>query len=110
MKYFKGKGYSKEFVANLASVIKKLEDNPQIEVINSVDVICSSCPHNINDKCMKKSDSDEKVRKKDNKIMKILDLRLDQEIMANDAKKLVDLNLDKLRKTCKDCEWEKYCI
>ena len=109
MKYFKGKGYSKEFVSNFDEVIKKLEDNPVIKVINYPDIICGSCFHNLGGKCIKKPNSENKVRKKDDTIMNYLGISLNQEMRAEDVKSLVDLRLDKLRETCKDCEWLKYC-
>ncbi len=109
VKYFKSKGYSKEFVSNFSKVIKKLQNNPTIKVINHTDVICSPCPHNINNKCTKKPDSEEKVRKKDNIIIKHLGMTLNQEIKAKDAISLVNLNLTKLKTTCKDCQWKEYC-
>ena len=111
MKYFKGKGYSKEFVSNFYEIIKKLDDNPTIKVINYPDIICSPCPHNVNNKCVKKGLGNErKVKKKDEIIMKHLGLSLNQELKGKEARELVNSNLAKLRRTCKDCEWLKYCI
>lgn len=109
MKYFKGKGYSKEFVSNFSEVLTQLKDNPIIKVINHPDIICKPCPHNNNNKCIKKPDSEEKVRKKDNIIMKYLGITVNKKIKAKDAISLVNLNLTKLKQTCKDCQWKKYC-
>ncbi len=110
MKYFKGKGYSKEFVSNFYKVIKKLKDNSIIKVINHPDVICGSCPHNANSKCTKKGpDFEKEVEKKDNIVIKHLELNPNQEIKAKDAGKLVILKLSKIKEICIDCEWQKYC-
>ena len=109
MKYFKGKGYSPNFVSNFKDIIKKLQDNPKIKVTDHPDIVCSACPHNIDQKCIKKPDSEEKVRKKDNTIMKILNIRPNQEIKAKDAETLVNEKLKELKQTCKDCEWKEYC-
>lgn len=110
MKYFKGKGYSQEFVDNFRKTIEKLKKNPSIKVTNSSDIICGSCPRNDKGKCIKRKDSDIKVRKKDNDIMHILGLKPSQEVLAENIKKLVNMKLPALRKTCKDCEWRKYCV
>ncbi len=109
MKYFKGKGYSEDFVSNFYEVIKKLKDNPVIKVVDYPGVICGSCPHNVDDRCVKKPDSEKKVKEKDDRIMKILGVGLNQQIKAADASNLVNLKLDKLKELCKDCEWKKYC-
>ena len=111
MKYFRGKGYSKEFVLNFYEIIKKLNDNPTIKVINYPDIICSACQHNVNNKCVKKGPNNEvKVKMKDEIIMKHLGLRLNHELKGKEAIELVNSNLTKLRKICKDCEWSKYCV
>src|SRR3989338_8734285 len=109
MRYFQGKGYSKKFVSNFYGVIKKLESDPVINIVDYPDVICKACPHLKNDKCMKRLDSEEKVKKKDEEIMDILGLKPNQKIKAEATKKLVEEKLESLRKTCKDCEWKKFC-
>ena len=111
MRYFKGKGYSKEFISNFYKVIKKLENNPIIKVINYPDIICSSCPHNVNGKCIKKGpDSENKVREKDSIVMKHLGVRLNQKIKAANISNLVSLKLDNVKEICKECEWLTYCV
>ena len=111
MRYFKGKGYSKGFVSNFYEIIKKLNDNPTIKVINYPDIICSPCPHNVNNKCVKKGpDHETEVKEKDEIIMERLGLKLNQELKIKEVRELVNSNLTKLRVTCKDCEWLRYCI
>lgn len=111
MKYFKGKGYSKEFVANFYEVIKKLNDNPAIRVTNYPDIICSKCLHNADNRCIKKGPENEtKVKEKDNATIKCMGLKLNQELKFKEAKELVDSNLTELRMACRDCEWSGYCI
>ncbi len=110
MKYFKGRGYSEEFISNFYKVIKELRNNPPIKVINYPDIICGSCPHNSNNKCIKKGpNSESKVREKDNIVINYLGIKLNEKIKAIDATDLVNLNLNKLKEACKDCEWRKYC-
>ena len=110
MKYFNGRGYNKEFVSNFYKVIKKLENNPIIKVINYPDIICGSCPHNVNNKCIKKGpDFENKVREKDNIVMKCLGIKPNKIIKVKDFANLVSLRLNKLREICKDCEWKQYC-
>ena len=41
MRYFKGKGYSKEFISNFYKVINKLKNNQTIRIVNHPDIICS---------------------------------------------------------------------
>tara|TARA_Y100000310_G_C20464972_1_gene707171 strand:- start:475 stop:837 length:363 start_codon:yes stop_codon:yes gene_type:complete len=108
-KYFQGKGYSDEFVENYYKVLEQLNSNPKIKVTNSPDILCSKCPHLKNNKCSKKPDSEIKVSKKDTKIINILGLTPNKEINVKKADELVNLNLNKLKELCKNCEWKEYC-
>lgn len=110
MKYFKKKGYSKEFVLNFCEVMKVLKDNPVVRIIDNPGIICSACPYNDNGKCIKKGPNYEnEVRKDDSQIMKYLGIRPYQKIKISEARNLVDHNLEKLREICKECEWLEYC-
>ena len=110
MKYFRGKGYNKEFVSNFYKVIKELKNNPIVKITNCPDIICGACHHNDNGKCIKKGpDSENKVRKKDNIIAEYLGIKLNQEIKVADASNLLNSRLDKIKEICKDCEWKEYC-
>ena len=110
MKYFKKKGYSKEFVLNFCEVMKALKDNPVVRVTNNADIICSACPHNNNGKCIRKgSNFEDEIKKDDNKVMKDLGIKPNTKMEIIEARNLVDQKLEKLREICKDCEWLKYC-
>lgn len=110
MRYFKGEGYSKEFVSNFFKVIDMLNNNAVLEIINYPDIICSPCPHNKDNRCIKKGpESEKKVRQKDDKVIKHLGLKLGQRINSRDAISLVNNRLKNLKQICKDCEWREYC-
>ena len=110
MRYFQGKGYSEEFVSNFYKVMKQLENNPVIKVINHPDIICDACPHNVNGRCIKKGpDFENEVKEKDNRIIKHLGLKLNQKATIKELRNLVNLKLPKLKELCKECEWKDYC-
>ena len=90
--------------------MRKLKDNPLIKVVDYPDAICNSCPYNINNRCVKKGpDFESEVREKDNTVIKHLRIKLNEEVMADDARSLIDTKLDKVKEICKKCEWKKYC-
>lgn len=110
MKYFKKKGYSKEFVLNFCEVMKVLKDNPVVRIIDNPDIICGACPHNDNGKCIKKGPNFEnEIKEKDNKVMKHLEIKPNTKIKIIKARNLVDHKLEKTREICKECEWLEYC-
>ena len=106
MRYFQGKGYSKEFIRNFYFVLKKLPGE-KIRVVNSVDVICEKCPHNDDSVCKKKKDSERKTRQMDNRLIKTAKISLEKEYLYSKLKDLVK-NI-KAKDFCKGCEWKKDC-
>lgn len=110
IKYFRGKGYSEGFVSNFYEVIKKLENNPIIKLVNYPDVICDACPNNANGKCIKKGQHfEDKVRKKDDEVIRLMGAVRGQELKFEEVKNIINLRLNELRKTCEGCEWREYC-
>ena len=51
MKGFKGKGYSPYFVRHMAFVITALARGEPVELVTSLDEICSACPHAADGAC-----------------------------------------------------------
>lgn len=48
---FVGKGYSPEFVANMASVIAQLEPDTAVTLLVEPDVLCAECPNLVDSGC-----------------------------------------------------------
>ena len=112
-RYFKGKGYSLEFIENMKNIIFTLNNEPgiKIKLVNVCDEICKSCPLNNNGIC---SDF-EKVNKININIIKMTHLNFDDIISYRDAKMILNRYLsenesDKIKKLCADCEWLEFCI
>ena len=49
--FFRGKGYSEEFVRNMTDVVNMLRSDPYVTVTCQADVICRACPGNLDGKC-----------------------------------------------------------
>ena len=108
MRYFKGKGYSKGFVSNFRKVLKRLKKE-RFVLVDYPDAICKACPHLIGERCAKKPGSERKVKGKDDKFLRIMGLKSRKQIYLIEAERLVSLKLERLRKTCKHCEWKDWC-
>ncbi len=53
LQFFEGKGYSDDFVRQMAEIHRTLnKENPQINIVEGVDDICKKCP-NRSDICLK---------------------------------------------------------
>jgi hypothetical protein len=102
---FKGKGYSPEFVRNYYKVLERLSKE-KIKIVNSVDTICGKCPHN-EGICVKKEDSEIKIRQSDDRLIKAANIDLDKEYLYEDLKEMV--KHIKAKDFCGDCEWKGMC-
>ncbi|WP_138159919.1 DUF1284 domain-containing protein [Peptoniphilus catoniae] len=107
--YFVGEGYNNEFSKNMASILKKLEENPQVEIINSLDNICRACPENKNGICQ----SLEKVSSYDKKVLELTGLEPGEIKPWLELKKIALENiiiLGRREEICWDCIWNELCL
>lgn len=105
---FVGEGYSDDFSINMLEIIKKLENDPQVKLIQELDDICKYCPENLGQKC----ESDEKVKSYDEKVLKILGLSKDEIYSWFDINKLaydIIFSKDRREEICRDCQWNELC-
>ena len=115
MQGFQGYGYSQDFVANMAQVVKDINSFPdlKVEIITECDVICSHCPYNKGGVCEKNVDSAEKLKNMDMHVLKRLGLKERAKVKAKDIISLVKTklrNFSDIEDICGDCEWEEKCL
>ena len=48
--FFRGKGYSGEFTENMWEMKRKLEQNPEVVLLDATDDVCAHCPNNKEDR------------------------------------------------------------
>lgn len=110
MCFFRGKGYSKNFVENMEKIIKDLNENPllNVKIVNETEDICDKCPNNKNKKC----ESYEKVLSYDNKVLEYCALKPGTIMSFSEFRKLVKSRiLDENRREiiCGNCQWTDLC-
>lgn len=112
---FQGLGYDCEFTKNLAKIIEEIEeeDTVELEIISECDAICSCCPQNNDGRCQKRSDSQQKVKNTDIRVLGKLDLK---EGKIGRAKDFLSLANTKLKSSsdaydiCSNCDWTRNCL
>ena len=110
MRFFRGRGYSKEFVDNFYEVLLHLGRNPIIKIVNHPDIICDKCPHSNHGKCIKKGPYfEDEVKAKDDFIIAQLGLSAGQKMPFKQVSQLVEQKIKSVRKICIECEWLSYC-
>lgn len=106
--FFEGKGYSKEYIKNMYSIIEKLNENPYIRLSRECDMICRMCPDNIEGVCT----SDKKVNDFDTKVLENTKFSFGQKIKYQDFHNAVIKNIiscGKLKSICELCQWYYIC-
>lgn len=108
LSFFKGKGYSSEFIANMTDIKSRLDKNPLVRIISRTDVICKKCPNNTGAKCK----SEAKVAAYDRQVLSRCNLN-DGDIMPyHDFRSLVYQNIllpGKREEICANCRWTSLC-
>lgn len=110
IQFFKGKGYSSEFVRAMYDRIDYLNnENPLITLCSGCDIICESCPNNIGGECKDKN----KVEKIDKRVFKAIGLKAGDRIRWSELKALAYDHIipkKKIKETCIDCKWMNLCV
>ena len=107
---FRGKGYSPEFVENLAGIHAGLFENPDswVEVVDVPDAVCGVCPHREHSGCAVNGPlSEQEMRLQDRHVLTLLNLQAGTRVMWRDI-------LDRIRGSitgvdlpdiCGQCRW-----
>ena len=107
--FFEGKGYSGDFVRNMADVIEMLERvDPKIILTVGEDMICANCPNNGTHSC----ESTDKVARYDNAVLEICGLSAGDVIQWSDFRDTVFIKIisaGRLPEVCGDCQWFNIC-
>ncbi|MCD6572414.1 MAG: DUF1284 domain-containing protein [Thermoplasmata archaeon] len=107
LQFFKGKGYSKDFVNNAKKWVEFWESN-SAEIVKNADDICSLCPFLKNGRC---NHPGYKVDEIDELALTLLGLKTGDRVRKDFVKKYFPKIFKEWReKACKKCEWKKICL
>lgn len=107
LNFFRGEGYSKEFIENLYAVIKK----ENIEIVTGADEVCRKCPYIKEGKCRSSDYTDEKIHLEDREALRLLEFKpgmiVDWKMIAS---KLPDIIEEWKTEFCLACGYRKVCF
>lgn len=104
--FFRGKGYSGQFVENMGKMKAVLEENPTIRLMDSPDDICAACPNKVTEPCA------EKASRYDREVLRRCELSVGDTLSYEDfSKKVVEtiLRPGVRGSICGDCQWSSLC-
>jgi hypothetical protein len=109
LNFFQGEGYSKEFVINLKSVLKKAKENMAL-VVEGADDVCFFCPHLKKGRCSYKPQAEKEIKRLDELALKLLKIRKGDLVNFNKISSFLPQILSFWKeKACLDCDWKKVC-
>jgi hypothetical protein len=107
LNFFRGEGYSEEFIENLYAVVKK----EKIEIVTGADEVCIKCPYLKEGKCKSSDYTDEKIHHQDQEALRMLGLRpgmiVDWKLITS---KLPEILEEWEAVFCCSCGYRKVCF
>lgn len=109
--FYRGMGYSGDFVICMSSIEKLLIENPdtEIEFIVNCDILCDNCPNKLEgDSCI----TEERIKILDLRAINEYRLDLNKKYKFTELKSSIYVSFDKekFKNICVDCEWCKKAI
>ena len=106
MYFYKGKGYSGDFVENMGAMKEILAENPLIRLLEGYDDVCAACPNKRAESCA------EKASRYDREVLRRCGLSVGDTLPYRDfSENIVETILRPgLRaEICGDCQWSSLC-
>lgn len=109
LQFFEGKGYSDEFVTNMADIKDILDkQNPYVEIVSGVDDICMKCPNYIEGNCKNEKNVLEHDKRVYEQIHDIHKLSNWSEICKSVDNEIILKG--KVKAVCGQCRWSDICF
>ena len=104
---FEPTGHSESYIEGMRSVMKKLKENPEIEISHGLDVICEGCPHRDNRVCRK----EDNVQTITQNMLALTNVKAGEKIPWEVLRKKItgDIVKSKFRETCGSCSFFEQC-
>ena len=106
--YYRGEGYSNDFIAHMWQMKQLLEKNPIIELETRTDDVCKACPNNKEGICT----SDNSAAEYDRQVLSCLGLHEGDTMRWWEFALLVDRQIVQTgtrAEICGECQWHHLC-
>jgi hypothetical protein len=107
LNFFRGEGYSEDFIKNIYTIIKKEE----LYIVKGPDEVCARCPYLENNKCSSNEYTDEKILLQDKVALRLLELEAGKTVDWKTINvKLPGIMEEWKVRFCQDCGYLKVCF
>lgn len=108
LRFFRGKGYSPEFVANMTAIQAALTPEAPVELAGGADRVCAFCPNRRGELC----EAQEKVARYDRAVLDRCGLAAGQILPFGTLEALAEARIlapGAREAVCGDCQWTELC-
>ncbi len=107
LNFFRGEGYSEDFIKNIYSVIGK----EKLEIVKGPDEVCEQCPYLKDSKCASNEYTDEKILYQDKEALRLLGFKPGEIVdWKTISSKLPQIIEEWKAEFCMDCGYLKVCF
>lgn len=108
--FFRGEGYSQEFISQLELTLKKAEGGEQIRVVSGADEVCAICPYSNDGLCAFAEGAEQEIQEMDDTALSLLSLTKGDTVQWPAMKsKIPVLFRVWSEKYCVGCSWRQTC-
>lgn len=114
LQFFRGEGYSDEFVENLTHVVDRVTCEPAL-IVGGVDNVCAACPElGPDSRCASESAGGEaEVLRIDELALQVLDASVGERLSLAEARERLEADATGVgswrANACDGCSWERVC-
>ncbi len=108
LQFYRGEGYSKDFVENLYRVLEKAKSEG-VEVVEGEDDVCIACPYNRNGICTHSDEANREIRRLDELAIRLLSTPLNSKVEWGSVGSVRDVLAVWKKEACKGCDWRGVC-
>ncbi len=107
LNFFRGEGYSEDFIKNIYSVIGK----EKVEIVKGPDEVCTRCPYLKDNKCSSDEYTDDKILFQDREALRLLEFKpgmiVDRKTLSFKIPGIIE---EWKALFCHDCGYRKVCF
>jgi len=108
--FFRGDGYSREFVDNLRRLLQRADRDREVIVAEGADDVCQACPHLAETFCAHKPDSEREIMRLDDLALELLAIKPGQTVTWEEIRlKVLPAPAEWFYSFCDGCDWESLC-
>jgi hypothetical protein len=108
--FFRGEGYSEEFVRHLSGLMARAEGGEPVEIVAGADDLCRACPWLAGDACAHKEGAEAEIREMDASALRLQGVSVgDAASWAALRERLPEVMPEWRRAWCRECEWREVC-